>query len=463
MIRRSLVPLFAFVLVSLATSATAQVRFTEKPQRLVQGVLQVPIVAEEPATRIVLFINGVKSSEGVGRAVTATVNVGQYIRRLRLRAVAYDTAGNITGEDEMVVNDPRPPFRVRLQGPAQLPESGNVTLTANVIHPAEVAVQGVDFYVGEEKIATSTTQPYSTTFDVAKYPNAVYARVVARGGASEANDVFFFGERPRDQVEVTLQQVPLSVASGKGVLRQQDLTLFDNGEVRQLESLVKADDQPLNVILLIDYSESMLEELPVVKAAAKQFAQALLRPQDRIAVVGFNQRLFWLTNYTNDFAAASAAVDRVKPIGETHLYDSVIETLYEIQKTPGRRALVVLTDGVDQGSKFKLDHLVHYARYAGVPVYPIVKNKALSRLMRFGVGYLQAKRLGNIAQDTGATYFIIQSERELPGVYARIAAELRQQYQLVFYSGSDVADQWRPLRIESKSGLNLRIPRGYFP
>ncbi|HET7434897.1 MAG TPA: VWA domain-containing protein, partial [Thermoanaerobaculia bacterium] len=212
-----------------------------------------------------------------------------------------------------------------------------------------------------------------------------------------------------------------------------------------------------------DYSESMLEELPVVKQAAKQFARVLLRPQDRLAVVGFNQRTFWMTGYTNDWNAVARAVDTVKPIGETHLYDSVVEMLYEIQKRPGRHALVVLTDGVDQGSRFTLDHLVHYGRYAGVPVYPIVKNKMLSRLMRFGVGRLQARKLDRLAEDTGATYFIIQTERELPAVYGKIANELRQQYQLVFYSDASAPDQWHPLRVESRGGQSLRIPRGYFP
>src|SRR4029079_6946956 len=124
-----------------------------------------------------------------------------------------------------------------------------------------------------------------------------------------------------------------------------------------------------------------------------------------------------------------ASVDRVKPVGETHLYDTVVEMLFELQKHPGRRALVVLTDGVDQGSTFTLDNLVHYARYAGVPIYPVVKNTMLSRLMRFGVGRLESRRLGAIARDTGATYFIVQTERELPAVYSRIADELRQQYQ----------------------------------
>src|SRR5205085_3359386 len=225
-------------------------------------------------------------------------------------------------------------------------------------------------------------------------------------------------ERPRDQIDVTLQHIPVSVAEGdKRPLRLEDLTLIDNGAPRKLESLAGAADQPLYVILLIDYSESMIEEMPVVKAAAKQFAQRLLRPNDRIALVGFNDRVFWLTPFTNDFNAVAQAIDRVKPGGETHLYDTAIEMLYELQKQPGRRALVVFTDGVDQGSTFKLDHLIHYARYAGVPLYPVIKNRMLMRAMRFGIGYLQARKIANVARDTGATYFIIQRENELPAVY----------------------------------------------
>jgi Ca-activated chloride channel family protein len=447
-----------------ATLAGAQtVRITDKPTGLSSGTLYVPVVATEPVTRLALFINGVQHSAVTGRSMTSQVNVGFYIRRLRMRAVGYDAEGKIVGEDEMVVNDPRPPFRVRLQGPSAWPESGDVELYANVLRPAEVIIGGVDFYVGEEKVGTDDAPPYSTSVDTAKFPGAVYARVVARANEQEANDVLFFGDRAHASTDVTVQQIPVSVAGGNTPLRADAITLVDNGVPRTIEGLVAANDQPLHVILLIDYSESMLEELPVVKTAARQFARALLRPQDRLAVVGFNQSTFWLTGYTNDWNSVAQAVDRVKPIGETHLYDSVIEMLYELQKTPGRHALVVLTDGVDQGSRFNLDHLVHYARYAGVPIYPVVKNKSLSRWMKLGVGRLQARRLAHIAEDTGATYFIIQSERELGGIYARIAQELRQQYQLVFHSESEVADQWRSLKVVSSAGHTLRAPRGYFP
>jgi len=444
------------------------IRITNKPAGLVSGTLEVPIVATAPVERLALFVNGVRRSEASGRTLTTKVNVGFYIRRLRLRAVGYDDAGRVVGEDETVINDPRPPFRVRLQGPPAWPASGNVELHANVLHPADLRVGAVDFFVGEEKVATDEDEPYGAAVDAARFPGAVYARVVARAGGEEANDVVFFGESPHESAEVTVQQIPVSVVgagrdTNQAPLRADELTLSDNGAPRRIEGLVRAEDQPLHVILLIDYSESMLEELPVVKAAARQFARQLLRPQDRLAVVGFKGRAFWMTGYTNDWNAAAAVIDQVKPSGETHLYDSAIEMLYALQKTPGRQALVVLTDGADQGSRFNLDHLVHYARYAGVPVYPVIKNKSLSRWMKLGVGRLQARRIARLAEDTGATWFIVQRESELAGVYARIAQELRQQYQLVFHSEAGAEDRWHSLQVTARDGRRLRAPKGYFP
>ncbi len=471
--KRSLPSCLAVALAIVGLSAAAvdaqvapvqTVRITAKPAGLVAGALQVPVVASEPVERLALFVNGVPRDAAAGRAMTTTLNVGLYIRRLRVRAVGYDGAGNVVGEDELMVNDPRPPFRVRLQGPPVWPASGDVELSANVLRPAEVRVGGVDFFVGEEKVATAAAAPYGAVVDAARFPGAVYARAVARAGDQEANDVLFFGDAAHASADVTLQQVPVSVVGAVDApLRAEALRLSDSGTPRPIEGLLSAAEQPLHVILLIDYSESMLEELPVVKAAARQFAQQLLRPQDRLAVVGFKQRAFWLTGWTNDWNAAAQAVDRIQPSGETHLYDSVIEMLYELQKTPGRHALVVLTDGVDQGSRFEIDHLVHYARYAGVPIYPVIKNRTLSRWMKLGVGRLQARRVARIAEDTGATWFIIQREAELAPVYAKIARELRQQYQLVFHSEAGIADQWRPLEVASTTGLKLRAPTGYFP
>jgi Ca-activated chloride channel family protein len=449
-IRSSLIVFF------FALAAQAQpVRITQKPTSLVHGTLTVAATNAENVVRNEVFVNGVKYAEARGRSVAVPVLVTDYIRRLRIRVVGYDAENNIVGEDEMVVNDPKPPFRVRLLS------SGN-QLSASIVKPENVQLAGVDFYYGEEKIATATSEPWTATFNPEK--SSVYARVVARTrDGEEANDVLFFGSAPSGRVDVTLQQIPLSVVGSDRAPHVDELTLLDNADVRKIEALVPASDQPLYVVLLVDYSESMIEEMPVVKAAAKQFAQRLLRPNDRIAVAGFNQTLFWLTPFTNDFNAVAAAIDRVKPAGQTHLYDSTIEMLFELQKQPGRQALVVFTDGVDQGSTFKLDHLVHYARYAGVPLYPIIKNKILSRLMKFGIGRLQAAKLTALARDTGATYFIIEKEAQLPAVYDRLAQELRQQYILQFYADLSAGETWHPLTIKSTAGQSLRIPKGYFP
>lgn len=462
-IRLAVVALGAMALVPrLAAADGPPVRITLKPQGLVHGQLLVPITTAPPVERIELTINGVTYGEARGRSVVIPIHVGDYIRRLRVRVRGFDAGNAIAGEDEMVVNDPRPPFRIRLRGPTTTPATGRVILSASIIKPLEMEIAGVDFFAGEALVGSSTTPPYSATFDTASHPGAPYARVVARSAAGdEANDVWFFGQQPRDAIDVTIQQVPLSVASGPPPVAG-DITLIDDGRPKKIEALVPASDQPLNVILLIDASESMLDELPVVRNAAKQFAQALIRPTDRIAVVAFNQQVYWLTPFTNDPQVVARAVDRIQSRGETHLYDTAIEMLFELQKLPGRRALVILTDGVDQGSSFKLDHLVHYARYSGVPVYPIIKNKLLSRLMRFGIGLLEVRRLASIARDTGATYFIIRRESELPAVYARITAELRQQYLLLFYSDPSHQDQWHPLAV-SEPGRVLRLPNGYFP
>src|SRR5437763_993229 len=152
----------SFILLFAALSLHAQtVRITTKPEGLVHGTLNVPIVATDPVVRVALFINNVKYAESPSKQMVAQVRVGDFIRRMRMRAVGYDAQGNVAGEDEMVVNDPRPPFRVKAI-------AARGSITANVTHPIETQVTSVDLFVGEEKIATVTSPPYAATYDPAK-------------------------------------------------------------------------------------------------------------------------------------------------------------------------------------------------------------------------------------------------------------------------------------------------------
>lgn len=442
------------------------VRITNKPSGLMHGDLHVPVQARSDVERVELFVNGVKHSELRGQSVVFTVPLGKYLRRLRIRAVGYDVSGAMVGDDEIVINDPQPPFRIRLHTPTSLPTAGFAEMSATITAPRELRIGGVEFYIGEQRIGTDTAPPYAISFDATLAQSAPYARAVAKGyDGRDANDVRFWNSAPVEHVEVNLQQIPLSVSPPlQRGLTSDDIRVYDSGERLKVEGVVPASDLPLNIILLIDSSESMLEELPTLQRAAKEFARSLIRPNDRIAVVGFHQRLFWLTGFTSDLEAVDRAIDGLEPIGQTHLYDAVIGMLFELQKLPGRRALVVLSDGVNQGGQFKLDHLVHYARYSGVPVYPIIKNTILSRLMRFGIGRVEARRFAEIARETGATYFILERADQLGNVYRRIAEELKQQYLLMFYAEGSDSDVWHPLRVEPvERGLLLRAPRGYFP
>jgi VWFA-related protein len=438
---------------------------TDKPRGLVWGTLTVPVTAGEAVEKVELRINGVPFATASGRDVTFNVAIGKYVRRLRFRAVGMDAQGRVIGQDEMTVNDPQPPFRVRLDIPSNMPAEGPVTMFASVLAPRNIPILGVDFFVGETLIGTDLKEPYSISFDAAQFTDARYARAVARAaGSLEANTVAFWGDAVHEEIEVVVKHIPLSVSGKDSMpLTKDDITLIDSGQQRPVDSVVPAQDQPLNVIMLIDTSESMLTELPVIQQAAREFARSIIRRNDRIAVVAFHQRVFWLTGFTSDLALVDKAVEKLEPRGQTHLYDAVIQMLYELQKMPGRKALVVLSDGMNFGGEFELDHLVHYARYSGVPIYPIVKNRWLSRLMRFRIGLLEAKRFAEIARESGASYFIIGGPSELPQVYRSIAAELQQQYILVFRTESTGADIWHPLAVESHRRLNLRVPRGYFP
>jgi Ca-activated chloride channel family protein len=455
----------AAVLLCGAAAALAgeyDVRITLKPRGLSWGEVTVPVSAGPGVETIRLYVNGVASGEARGRAVAFRVPIGKYLRRLRIRAVGHDASGAVVGADEMTVNDPQPPFRVRLTAPPAV--EGVVELNATVLSPPNVPLLGVDFYAGETLLHRDDTPPYSASFDASIFPDLRYARAVARApGALEAHDVFFWGDVPHETVEVIVKHIPISFFGERSPPAKDDLTLIDSGVPRQIEALVPAADQPLNVILLIDSSESMLEELPILQRAAKEFARSAIRRNDRIAVVAFHERLFWLTGFTSNHDLIDAAIDRLQPRGRTHLYDAAISTLYELQKMPGRKALVVLTDGMNSGGVFELDHLVHYARYAGVPVYPIVKNKWLSRLMRLRLGMMEAKRFAEIARDSGASYFIIERPSQLPAVYQAIADELRKQYLLVFRAESTGSDAWHSLALRGSRRGNIRIPSGYFP
>jgi Ca-activated chloride channel homolog len=446
----------------LLTAADPPVRITLKPTGLVHGELLVPVTVAPEVARVELRLNGIRHAEQSGRNMVFEVPIGYYIRRMRVSVTGYGEDGSIRGEDEMVVNDPRQPFRVRLI--AEEPREGaSASMFAIVTAPPGLKILGVDFYLAETLIGSAGEPPWQISYDASHFPAAGYARAVTRAaGQADAHDVRFFGTTPHESVDVVVQRIAISAPDARTQFRPDDLELVDSGQPGVIEAVLPASSEPLSVILLIDSSESMLGELPLLKQAAKEFARQTLAANSRIALVGFYQRTYWMTPFTDDLNAIDRGIDILRPLGATHLYDSMIEMLFELQKREGRKALVVLTDGDNTGGVFQLDHLVHYARYSGVAIYPVIKNTFLSRAMKFGIGRIPARRAAQVARDTGATYFIIEKESQLEHVYSTIAQELQSQQIVVFQPRAGERDRWRPLRITRRDGKPLRAPAGYF-
>lgn len=443
-----------------------QVRIQNRPSGLAWGTVEIPVVSSGAVEKLVLYTNGVRWAEIDGRAGIFRLELSKFLRRLRIRVDGLSAEGQLLASDEMVINDPQPPFRVRLVAVEPQVDLDDATgsLAASVTAPPGSRITSVDFYVGETLISRDTAAPYGATWNSGELGDASYARVVARDArGNEANDVQFFGSGIRETVDVVLERVPVSAPGGGSALRKEDLVLRIGADEHPIEALQSASDQPLDVILLMDSSESMLEELPVLQRAAREFSRDIIAQGGRIALVGFHQRIFWMTPFTQDVERVDHAVAQLRPLGQTHLYDAVIQMLYELQKRPGRRALVVLTDGANQGGTFGLDHMIHYARYSGVPIYPVVRNTTLQRLMRFGVGRIQSRRIGKMAEETGATWFLINRPEQLPEVYRTIARELEHQYTLMFYPPHGTIDQWYSMQVQSRDGRKLRAPHGFFP
>jgi Ca-activated chloride channel family protein len=148
----------------------------------------------------------------------------------------------------------------------------------------------------------------------------------------------------------------------------------------------------------------------------------------------------------------------------TALYDAMVFSLYYFSGLRGRRALLLLSDGRDEGSRFTFDEALEYARRSGVTVYVI------------GLGEdVEKKKLGRFAEETGGRAFLLGNATELPGIYAAIEDELRSQYLIAYQStnyqstnnqstNTGGGNGFRTVEVEvARSGVEVKTMRGYYP
>lgn len=188
----------------------------------------------------------------------------------------------------------------------------------------------------------------------------------------------------------------------------------------------------LNAVVTIDTSGSIKKALPQIQAAAKDFID-LLHPEDKFNIISFARQVQMLSE-SADRAAAKGAIDKTSARGDTALYDALYESVNVLKDKPGRKAVILLTDGVDddgrggQLSKHSLEEALELARTVNLPIFTI------------GLGSEKdVATLERMAKDSGGIYFDAPSAEQLKSVYDSIGKQLSGQYN-IYYTSNLPAD-----------------------
>ncbi len=390
------------------------------------------------------------------------LDLGALPRPRRLAATAYDAAGNQLASDELLVNSAANRFQVRLTEPQRGKKYDSSLLArAEVAAPDGQEVQRVEFYLNETLIATAYQPPYQQPILLPKGEEISYVRAVAYlpDGNSTENLVFVNAPENMAEVEVNFVELYASVLDHQkrpvANLEQKDFAVSEDGVKQEIARFERVTNLPIHAAVTIDVSASMEKSLDKARQAAVQFLQGTIQPKDRAAVVTFNDHPNLTVKFTNDIPTLAGGLAGLKAERGTALYDSIIFTLYYFTGVKGQRALLLLTDGKDEGSRFTFEDALEYARRAGVTIYAI------------GLGDdAEHRKLEKISEETGGRAFFLKNVDELAGIYSTIESELRSQYLIAYQSSNTTSgsNTFRGVELKvNRPGVEAKTIRGYYP
>jgi len=310
------------------------------------------------------------------------------------------------------------------------------------------------------------------------------------------------GEPPRKaETETTISidtsevMLPVTVRDDRGQfvpnLKAEDFLVYENSVSQPITSFA-LKRMPVNVVLLIDTSSSAARELEDFKAAAYQFATQL-DPEDNLSLIKFDDKVELVLDWTTNRAALARALKRLTSGMFTKFNDALLLAAREqLGRVKGRKAIIVLTDGIDSGRGYTTAEQAFRALLeAEAPVYVVSKTRIQSSAeqreldfyqkasdsarafnqiridgLKMSLAALQEseRNLARIAVETGGRIFLPQGFDELGGAYQQVADELRSQY-VIFYTPTDATRDggYRAIRVKLKSPAYHATSRlGYY-
>jgi len=256
-------------------------------------------------------------------------------------------------------------------------------------------------------------------------------------------------------------------------LKQDDFQVFEDGQPQEVTNFSADSSLPITLGVLIDTSGSEYFMLSALKDAASRFLGRVMRKGDLAMVMTFDTDVDLLADFTDNRSMLDRAINRAQinvPLsgsivaqgpfptsggGGTNFYDAVYLAAHEkLASEAGRKAIVVLTDAEDTGSKVKLQDAVEAAQRSDTTVYILL-------VAQDGGDQVVAKKL---TEETGGRMIIVRSERNLEEAFDMISEELRNQYTLSYTPSNKVHDgTFRKVRIEMKNkDYTALTRRGYY-
>lgn len=429
----------------------------EDPDGIVFGRHAIAPERPHPETaRVEYSMDGNLIGTATSPPFTASVDFGEVPDRHVLEIVSSNTDGRVIERDVVVVNDRNDSPWIRIVSPVETTLSGPVGVDVVVRAGAGREIERVRIEWNGRSVAHFDSPPFRTTLTIPEGEQG-YLRAELRltdGTLTEDVRIVNYADQPL-RAGRHLVEVP-------AYLEQSDrsaITLRENGETRPVDRIVPSQDSPLLIALLLDASASMNEHILDVQEAALQFVEKSLDSRDRVMVVPFrsSSRVLWPVS---DRRRIEQTILSLSSGGATVLHDAMVGALLAVRSTGSRRALVVLSDGIDNGSVFGLNVVEEVARRSGAPVYVLAFSDSGERARSSESGSMTQKKLLDFSRATGARSFRLDSLDNLPRILEQIADDLRKQ-ALVVYSPNPSLAPWRTIEITER-GRPARAPSGVY-
>jgi VWFA-related protein len=290
------------------------------------------------------------------------------------------------------------------------------------------------------------------------------------------------------KVDVNVVNILASVRDKKGTLmphlEKQDFNILEDGKPQTIKYFTRETDLPLTIGMLVDTSGSQVNLIGIERNAASQFFSQVLGKKDEAFLLMFGEESELLQDYTNSIRLLNEGLNQLRlsaPVGGlgpgpvptvgqprgTVLYDAVyLASAEKLKQEVGRKVIVVITDGVDEGSKLPIEEAIEAAQKSDAVIYSILYEDRgfYSRFGGFSFGGGGEAALHKMSDATGGHVFRVDNRHPLDEVFKELQEEMRTQYAIGYTPTNEVRDgSYRKLEVRMvNKDLKAQARKGYY-